>query len=633
MIALMILAACSASEFMVEIAPDQPIPHVFVDEPLVLELGSTDDSATTLSVALERAGHDPIVEEPMSVPLRGGTRQWLRIAAPGLPLGNYSASISMESAGATTTVRREFCVMDRPTASADIHAVANVDGADTGLVLALADMPVATVRVSAAHANLDELARACRASGLSMALILENEPALASAGSEAESPAPSDAEARAERLARSYGERTAWWEVPASSGPEAVLMAVAALRRGGSRAPVLAAVASPQEVTDLLNAGVGRAIAGLAVTSADVSANDMADFRKAAERCGYERLAVHHVSLFAAAGAAEAEAVRTLIAARALSPADHAFPASAAYAGEAFQPAYVTLSAMAHRLSDSSYVGRVRIKGSGAAYLFRSGADWILVGWSDDAAEVEIDAGGATDLRLTDAYTNDIPLRLNEERVLLPLGSAPIYLNGRGGSILAAAATDAAATEAKSMIEVLGELTALEPLRPALETIASANAVDRLTFMGLVQALPDIEKSWHLGTLSRAQAVPSLAALARLVRVLAVLEQEKGEEFVESLQNVVARCGEYQSVYLMSTGSNGTQHERGDWLMDDVNRLVHDAEVLRDAGRPIEAVAVASVAEARARALEFAAAAAPLSEAEPTPAPEAETQSEPTNET
>jgi hypothetical protein len=203
-----------------------------------------------------------------------------------------------------------------------------------------------------------------------------------------------------------------------------------------------------------------------------------------------------------------------------------------------------------------------------------------------------------------------MPLELDNARAALPVHVEPVYLSGSGGSVLKDAATASAASEADAILDTMEDQhPLLEPLEKPLEGLAAGNAIDRLTFMGLVQTLPNLEQGWHAGELPRENAVPTIAALARLIRFLAVLEQEKGEDFVESLQNVVARCGEYQSVYLMSTSANGTRHPRGDWLMDEVNRLVNDAEVLRDAGRPIEAVAVASLAEARARALEYAAAA------------------------
>ncbi|HPA06502.1 MAG TPA: hypothetical protein PLB67_18890, partial [Candidatus Hydrogenedentes bacterium] len=46
------LAAVAPAEFAVTIAPDQPIPHVYVDDVLVLEIASDRDVAAHVRVAI-----------------------------------------------------------------------------------------------------------------------------------------------------------------------------------------------------------------------------------------------------------------------------------------------------------------------------------------------------------------------------------------------------------------------------------------------------------------------------------------------------------------------------------------------------------------------------------------------------
>ena len=139
----------------------------------------------------------------------------------------------------------------------------------------------------------------------------------------------------------------------------------------------------------------------------------------------------------------------------------------------------------------------------------------------------------------------------------------------------------------------------------------------RYVFFAAVRALPQIEAAWGRGELSRRAAVPIIAGLGRVARALCTLEQERGEPFLEPLHETLARCAEFQSLYLTGSGSARGQQERADWIMDEVSRLMADARALAERGRPIEADAVAALAEWRARALQYAADAAPLSQPDP----------------
>jgi hypothetical protein len=112
--------------------------------------------------------------------------------------------------------------------------------------------------------------------------------------------------------------------------------------------------------------------------------------------------------------------------------------------------------------------------------------------------------------------------------------------------------------------------------------------------------------------IQQALAVRLMAGMSRLARGLAVVEHEAGDAFLEPLQETLARCGEYQSLYLTSTGGAADARERGDWLLEEVNALTAEARQLAKRGRTIEADAVAAIAEWRARALSHASKAKPL---------------------
>ena len=122
-----------------------------------------------------------------------------------------------------------------------------------------------------------------------------------------------------------------------------------------------------------------------------------------------------------------------------------------------------------------------------------------------------------------------------------------------------------------------------------------------------------IEEKWHSSLIPRSSAVPALACLSRLVRNLCVVEQEKGRVFITPLRDTLAKCREYQSLYITNSGGSSVSQERGDWLLDKVSQLMAEAEKLEQDGRLIEANAVSALAEWRARSLESAVKANPLS--------------------
>jgi LysM repeat protein len=128
-------------------------------------------------------------------------------------------------------------------------------------------------------------------------------------------------------------------------------------------------------------------------------------------------------------------------------------------------------------------------------------------------------------------------------------------------------------------------------------------AGDRAAFLALLRFFPLIEMQWHAGLIPEGVATAAIADLAGLARALCFNQAVTGEPFLAPLRNCLDKCEEYRALYL--TGSEA--RPRGDWLLDEVLRLMNEAESLMQSGRPIEANAVAALAEWRARALEFAA--------------------------
>jgi hypothetical protein len=303
--------------------------------------------------------------------------------------------------------------------------------------------------------------------------------------------------------------------------------------------------------------------------------------------------------------------------------------AAALYTDGAFDESYSTISAMAHRLNGYDYFAELPASPRVRGVVFRHGGAWLVALWANGQPAIHMLAvGNATGIMVTDANNNALPPPESQDGSLrMTLTAAPVYISGEGGPLLANVARFAARREADSFAKNKSFQRDLpSEIIELMKPIAAPNfsRVDRVSFFALLRVFPLLEQKWHDGTTPRETAAPAMASIERLLRHLCVIEQDSGEPFIELLQETVARCSDYQSQYLTSTGGASEKHERADWLLSEVARLTAEAKSLADAERGIEAVGVASIAEWRARSLEFAINAAPLGMPEPpraTPAP------------
>ena len=251
-----------------------------------------------------------------------------------------------------------------------------------------------------------------------------------------------------------------------------------------------------------------------------------------------------------------------------------------------------------------------------SSFLFTNGADWFLPIWTAGSeVTVSVDTEGATSVEALDQSNNRIDLLERDGQVVLQASGAPIYLMGRGGGIFEDAARRKSVAMAKELLDRQDIARALgNQVRAAVAKVPGNNGMlaERDDFFTLIRALPRIEKQWHTGRLTKAVAASATAHLTRLLRELCVMEEVRGEAFLEPLSDTIARCKEYQAYYLTSSSGSDGAFERGDWLLNEIRRLTDEAQALASAGRRIEGSAVGAVAEWRARGLEFAAQAGQL---------------------
>jgi len=283
-----------------------------------------------------------------------------------------------------------------------------------------------------------------------------------------------------------------------------------------------------------------------------------------------------------------------------------------------FGPGYVYLSALAHRLHGAAHAGRMDLGPGVRALVFRRGAQWTVAAWAlTGPTEAALNLGDATDLALFDARNNPLPVpEVADGAVALELTDNPVFVTGKGGPVLAQAAQNVVRRRAALFLgakELMPQLPS--DVADVVGKFAATDDSDysRLDFFDLLRLFPRLEGLWHSGALPRSAGTPALAGLSQLARAVCVLEQKRGEPFLEPLQNTLSNCGQFQSVYITSSAGSSATRERPDWILDRVTALMAEAETLAREGRSIEANALAALAEWRARSLEAAGKAAPLS--------------------
>lgn len=605
LVTVMLIGAGMSIE--ITLAPDEPIPHVYVDDPLLLELKSEADTEGEVQVMITSSAGEITTIPLGKVALRAREPVWQSI--PGAPAerGRYQGTVTVTIGGEVVEKTATFCRIDRPVPSLALPIGVYVLPDDPHALEAMAAISLRRIRLDADHGQLSTWIEEAGKAGFDVAVAFGPERL------QRHGDLP-------ERLARRYGDRVVRWDVAveADGNPsfdvEPIVSGVRALREGGSLAPVALVVKQPEELAWALSEGLGKHIAIAVVEDQSGQAPDVTGFRNIAEAAGHERMPLYLLSHMGHSGN---ELSGCLLTHRIVDwIADQVeqvlIDLSLVYANGEFSEEYVLLGALARRLQGSVYVGRLPLDSSVRAPVFRCRDAWCVMVWSEDGGgPVRLRLGAASDLSFADARNNPLPTPplSPEGEVRIEAGLQPSYLCGTKGTVLSQAASHRAREEADRLANVLASGQEFpKELVELVRNIANQERVkvSRPDFFALVRTFPFLERQWRLGALPASSVAPALASLTRLISHLSVVEQEVGEPFIEPLQDILNRCSQYQSLYLTRTGGAVGGGERGDWLLAEVGRLVALAERLDEEGRPIEARAIATMAEWRARSLEFA---------------------------
>lgn len=550
MVAAAAVILCASAAFEARLAPLYPLPMVYDDEPLALEITASESTAAALRVIVTDPAGSKQVFDRNDLLVRAGAPRWLSIHIAGDTIGPFTAQVFAGETPIGGPI--EFARVPRDAPPPNDLFFACAASVDERLAQALYYMGIRRVLVNTMEAGESE--GKFNAEGECVEIQVERGGTLrAESGGDSDLAAP--AKAKVEFLSPEHD------------------LATAALESD---------------------------------TLFIVSAGDLAQYRAKLEAAGIER--PNLVRLLATGDRMDASIVSELVLNAPLREGRDGVVLDGLMDRPSFTSVLSAFRAASVRLRNARCVGETSVNKEVIAPLFCEGPDhWLLVLAGSGPISLEITGAGIEGA--WDAWNNPIGLADGGEgRVTVPLSAGLAYVRGTGGGRVREAAQAALRDEVEGLLalpeakEMLAKdfATAISLMAGEADTEAR-----RFTFFAALQRFPDIEERLYSGQLDTAKAIPFLAALARIVRAACALEQHVGAPFLEPVAETLARCKDYQTAYL----GNATTGDwpRGDWIHAESDRLMGEARALADDGFEIEAAGVAAIAEWRARALQLAA--------------------------
>lgn len=591
------LAFTFAQTVEVRLAPDQPAPIFFTDEPLVVQVLADVNTVATPEIEAELPDGRRANWSAGVLDLAPGRAKWLTM--DGLPTLRGPHLFYVRTAPGEPPVERALVRIDRPMAPDD-----------AGAMIALA-WPSPAARYAAQ----------CVGAGIQVPL---EWPTLDAEVAEFQQPGNGPIHIRItgsssgrhprtiESAATALAGGVDLWSVRGARSAREVLREAAAVQAIEPLARWGARVETPRAVASILRR------ASESPPQTIVCAPEYAEALAAtAARAGIERMAMLIELPPAMTGTAQ-DLLGSLVES-VLAPGRSALIAQESIeTPEGFTGALAVLAAARFHLAGAKNLGRITEPGANESWIFRLSPattpdTWGIVTIVRDSASsmTALAPGDGATWNVLDAYGNPQgDAGRPDGLIVLPSSSADAwYVRGAGGTILRDALAARVRLLAAPHVAYLAELAAIAPETvPAVEVLAQYESGPvRLHFFALLRSLPAIEEGWRRGIVETRHAIPMIRDFAAMAELLAVLEQELQEPLLEPLEKTMSICTEWLQRYPESADPRAMSVNRLVFLRNEVSRLADEARALDSAGRPIESKAIAALAEWRARSLEPAA--------------------------
>ncbi len=607
--ALLTLAAL-AQPLAVRLAPDQPAPIFFTDEPLVVQFQSTEPMTASADVAVTLPNGEHASWTAQGLSLIADRPTWHGISSFPVARGPHLFHVRGDPAQ-LDEFRQTLVRIDRPNESSRGLVAIHLSHPAPGTMYALRCLPVAAVRMDADTPNLAVVVR-------DVALNTPGRLYLrVPAGEAIERTALGP-------LAEELGDIVDLWEIAGAGGAQEYAAVAGDIRRGDPGARLAARVSGARDAVAL-----GRLEAALCPDVLVVSPDSVEAVEQSMQRTGVEGVSlIVEFSPPVGDDPAAAEYIPRLLESSRMPYHEVIVPQRMIESSSGFSGALSILASATRLFDGTELIGELDVEGNNRAWLYgRPGdadpPDWVVAVTYTDPGEPqpEIPAAAAESWRLYDAHGN---VRAESATPQTPLGDLPgfglWFVRGSGGDVLLAAHVRrmkeyAALTlphEESLALVAPDSITALKLLRNYTHPSPT-----RVQFINLVRSLPAIEEAWHRGIIEPRDAVPLSRYFAAMVRELATIAQEMDEPFLEPLERTFSNCRELLKAFPEAQEKADARRVR--FLRAEVARLLDEASACEAAGRVTEAKGVAALAEWRARSLEPAASIPLLAEEEVPP--------------
>lgn len=612
MTGLAAILGCLLAAVEISVSPDQPLGYSYIDDPLILEIQSDAPCTADIEVVLQPPTGEAAIRRTFpAITLGPEINRWCAIKELPVVRGPWDIAVSVDGGGGESVHNVVVYRIDRPAGAYAHPLFAYGDTINRETLLALRSVSVGPVRIPATHPELGSLLEDVEALGMKAIVWLDS---------------PVDAVATATDLAALRCGAIARWELNATAGDaEALVPVIEALQGLPCSLPISLGIRDAAPIEALRAAGATSNVEHLVVYGGEEGPRILDQIRADLAALGDESPELEYLT----AGEQQDAFLATYFEALAHGAMRVGMPARLVAEGGVLQPGLASLNGLVHGIPPSDFAGRLPAGDGISALVFSRGEAWTMAFWAEkEDATLSLTWSGPHPPTLWDSWNNSLTIEVPEgESWECPASPAVRILRGSDGPILKAALV----AEVKARVKRLLARNDLAPVwteavKNTLQAVGAEpiNDQSRVHFFALLRAIPDIEEHWHAGELTRPVAVAALAGLAELARTLCRVEAARGATFLEPIQDTLARCEEYQSRYLTGSTSSPQARARGDWLVEEVRRLMDEVESLLASGAKIEADAVAALAEWRARGLEFAAKAGPLSDQTSLPEPKAE---------
>lgn len=595
---------CLPAALEVTIAPDQPMPFVYCDDPLILEVYSDIDANVSGKLTFNAAPTGEateIVLEPFFV--HADTGYWYAVQDAPNARGLFTLNIQLEVEGALVNKTAKFCRIDRPSALQALPLFAHCGGDSQTCVLnAIQSVGIETIRFNAGNEHLALLCEEVSRLGLHFILALspahlQNTPEYLS----------EVIESRCENILR--------FEVDCNGIEGDCGALTETFRQSGCPASMSLLTSTASKFSSLLSQSATLLTRHISLTSDKwPSQDEVRQIRYLSAQYGLEGQQIHVACPNWRPGGTEHayDFLHRFFAYRAAGAAHVGLNAAIIADDMGIQEMMAYLNGLALHFSGQVFVGEVNLDALSSVMLFRNRANWLAVFWSENAGtEIILPVDGAINLALFDAFGNPIPFTVGDQGGMsITAGPLPMYLRGTGGVLMGRAAMNQLTAQTRFFLAQAEILEALP--RNVIELIQKIQeeprtAGSRLRYLELLRAIPWLEEQWHTRQLPKHIVVPAIMLISDIARSMAVIEEDRGELFLEPLSDTLLRIEEAQSLYLTGSAGSAKSRERGDWILNEVRRLVEETEALERAERKIEASAIGALGEARAQSLKPAA--------------------------